>query len=202
VAKPGPVRPSPARAPLPHTRAPLVSFSHLIFSRVVTSLSHLSLSLRGALGFGDGDRRSLDPRGELPLPSLSLPPPPFLPPLAARPPPARAPSPSRPPPRRAPSPPRPPPGEPPPRRPSLASPPRRAPPPHVSPSPPRPLPGERAPPRPARSVAPRLHALGRALSHTPARALARPCPALPEPVPRRPRAPRACTVRVLSRVRP
>jgi hypothetical protein len=81
--------------PFPHARAPSPPpglFLSFDFSRAVTSpsLSHLSLSLppRGALGFGDGDRRSLDPRGELPLPCpfLSLPPPPFLPALAARPP--------------------------------------------------------------------------------------------------------------------
>ena len=46
-------------------RAPLVSFSHLIYPR-----SNLSLSPRGALGFGDGDRRSWIPEvSSPPLPS-------------------------------------------------------------------------------------------------------------------------------------
>jgi hypothetical protein len=118
LAKPGSARPSPDHAPLalpmraPPPPDPFVSFD---FSRAITSLSlfHLSLSPRGALGFGDGDRRSLDPRGELPLSlslSLSLPHPFFLPawPLpCALPSPARAPSPRAPPPRRRASPRRP-----------------------------------------------------------------------------------------------
>jgi hypothetical protein len=49
------------------------------FSRATTSpLSHLSLSPCGALGFGDADRRNLDPRGEL-LSPLSFSPSPHLP---------------------------------------------------------------------------------------------------------------------------
>jgi hypothetical protein len=68
-------------------RAPLLWFFSLIqFSRAATSSSPTSLSPRGALGFGDSDRRNLDPRGELPSLLLSLPLP--LPPLAF---PARAP---------------------------------------------------------------------------------------------------------------
>jgi hypothetical protein len=57
------------------------------------SLSHLTPSPRGALGFGDGDCQSFDPRGELSLSlSLSLPLPFFLHawPLLARPRPPRA----------------------------------------------------------------------------------------------------------------
>jgi hypothetical protein len=73
----------PMRPPLPW------SFPLIQFSRATTSSSPTSLSLspRGALGLGDGDRRNLDPRGELPSPLLlSLPLP--LPPLPF---PARAP---------------------------------------------------------------------------------------------------------------
>jgi hypothetical protein len=65
------------RAPLPGL---FLSFD---FSRAATSLS---LSPCGALGLGDSDRRSLDPRGELPSPlplplplSLPLPLPFFFP---------------------------------------------------------------------------------------------------------------------------
>jgi hypothetical protein len=91
------VRPSPAQldprapgapCPLHACPLPLISFSHLIsLAQQLLSLSHLSPSPRGALGFGDGDRRSFDPRGEL---SLSLPLPFFIPawPLLARPAPA------------------------------------------------------------------------------------------------------------------
>jgi hypothetical protein len=80
--------PSPARsgprapgAPCPpHARAPslpLIHLSHLIFSRVVTSLSlfHLSLSPRGALGFGDVIAGVWIPGGEFSPSLLSLPPP-------------------------------------------------------------------------------------------------------------------------------
>jgi hypothetical protein len=86
-AQPGPAQ-SGTRAP--GAPAPMCAppppglFLSFDFSRAATSLSHLSLSPRGALGFGDGDRQSLDPRGELPLPSpspspfLSLPPLPFF----------------------------------------------------------------------------------------------------------------------------
>jgi hypothetical protein len=102
------VRPSPvsARAPLAPVPSPcarplpwsLSLISILPCSNL--SLSHLSLSPRGALGFGDGDRRSW-PRGELPSPSLSLssPPPLLLPPHGL---PARAPGGLRAPPRRFP----------------------------------------------------------------------------------------------------
>jgi hypothetical protein len=65
-AQPGPFGPrAPGAACPPHARAPspdpFVSFD---FSHTVTSLSlfHLSLSPRGALAFGDGDHRSLDPQ--------------------------------------------------------------------------------------------------------------------------------------------
>jgi hypothetical protein len=52
--------------------SPLVFSPHSILPRNNLLLSHLSLSLpRGALGFGDGDRRNLDPRGELPSPPFS-----------------------------------------------------------------------------------------------------------------------------------
>jgi hypothetical protein len=87
----GPVRPARPWRPLPSpcTRPlPLIPLSHLIFSCAVTSLSlfHLSLSPRGALGFGDVIAGVWIPGGEFfPSPSLlSLPPPPFLLPLAAR----------------------------------------------------------------------------------------------------------------------
>jgi hypothetical protein len=75
----GPARPGPARAPLPTPCArppppdPFVSFD---VSRAVTSLSlfhNLSLSPRGALGFGDGDHRSWIPEvSSPPFSSLSL----------------------------------------------------------------------------------------------------------------------------------
>jgi hypothetical protein len=57
--------PLPMRAP-----PPLVSFPHSILPRS-NLLSSTSLSPRGALGFGDGGRRNLDPCGE--PPPLSLP---------------------------------------------------------------------------------------------------------------------------------
>jgi hypothetical protein len=72
-----PWRPCP-----PHARPPLPwSFPLIKFSRATTSSTPTSLSLSpyGALGFGDGDRVNLDPRGELPSLLLSLPLP--LPPL-------------------------------------------------------------------------------------------------------------------------
>jgi hypothetical protein len=80
-------RPSLARAPLAplalpmHAPPPLIPLSHLIFSRAVTYLSHLSLSPRGALGFGDEIAGVWILGGEFspPLPFLSLsPPPPFF----------------------------------------------------------------------------------------------------------------------------
>jgi hypothetical protein len=87
--RPSSVRPLPAcpwRPCPPQTRpAPCLSFPHSIL-QCSNLLSHLSLSLSpyGALGFGDADRRNLDPRGELPSPpslslslSLSLPSPSF-----------------------------------------------------------------------------------------------------------------------------
>jgi hypothetical protein len=119
LARPGPARSGP-RAPgapyTPHARAPPPGlFLSFDFSRAVTSLSlfHLSLSPRGALGFGDGDRRSLDPQGEfalpLPLPlSLSLPLPFFSPWPRALPSPARGACPGVPRPGCAPPPPPPP----------------------------------------------------------------------------------------------
>jgi hypothetical protein len=69
-------QPSLARAP----PGPFLSFD---FSRATTSLSlpSLYLSPRGALSFGDDDHQNLDPRGELPSPSLSSPPPPLSPSL-------------------------------------------------------------------------------------------------------------------------
>jgi hypothetical protein len=73
AAQPGPAQPRPARPP------PLVFSPHSILSRS-NLLSHLSLSPRGALGLGDGDRQNLDPRAELPSPlSLSFSPSPPLP---------------------------------------------------------------------------------------------------------------------------
>jgi hypothetical protein len=86
VTQPGPARPGPTQsgprapgAPAPMRPLPLFSFSHSIYPTQQPpspSPTSLSLSPRGALGFGDGDRRSLDPRGEFPSPltrSLSLP---------------------------------------------------------------------------------------------------------------------------------
>jgi hypothetical protein len=72
----GPARPGPSQPPRPWRRAPphappsLVSFPHFNSPAQQPPLLHLSLSLspRGALGLGDGDRRNLDPRGELPSP--------------------------------------------------------------------------------------------------------------------------------------
>jgi hypothetical protein len=67
--------PASARAPLvpcpsPCAPPPLVSSPHSILPRTTPSPSHLSLPC-GALGFGDADRRNLDPRGEPPPLSLS-----------------------------------------------------------------------------------------------------------------------------------
>jgi hypothetical protein len=62
-------------APHPPMRPLLLSLSHLDFPRNNLSLPLPSLSPRGALGLGDGDRRNLDPEvSSPPLPSpLSLP---------------------------------------------------------------------------------------------------------------------------------
>lgn len=83
LAQPGPAQLGPRAlgAPCsPCTPIRLISFPHSILPRS-NLLSHRSLSPRGALGFGDGDRRNLDPLGELPSPLLlSLPLP--LPPLS------------------------------------------------------------------------------------------------------------------------
>jgi hypothetical protein len=77
--RPDPAQPSPAqlgpRAPgTPCSPcAPLVPFLSFDFSRVASSLSPISLSPRGALGFGDGDRRSWIPEvSSPPFSSLSL----------------------------------------------------------------------------------------------------------------------------------
>jgi hypothetical protein len=105
------VRPSPAqlgpcaRGALPHPmRAPPSSGLFPSFNSPAQQLPlsppPLSLSIRGALGFGDGDRRNLDLRGE-PLLSLSLPFPFFLLSPPHTPAPGR-PSPGRAPPRRLP----------------------------------------------------------------------------------------------------
>jgi hypothetical protein len=61
----GAAQPSSARAPLapvpsPCVPPPLVFSPHSILPHS-NLLSHLSLSPRGALGLGDGDRRNLDP---------------------------------------------------------------------------------------------------------------------------------------------
>jgi hypothetical protein len=73
AAQPSPTEPSSARAP-----PPLVSFPHFNSPTQQPPLPPLSLSPCGALGFGDADRRNLDPRGELPSPlPLSSPPPPL-----------------------------------------------------------------------------------------------------------------------------
>jgi hypothetical protein len=103
LARPSPARPSSARVPLAPPapmRVPPGPFSLIsILPRSNLSLSHLSISPRGALGFGDGDRRSWIPEvSSPPLSSLPLPLPPL--PFPARAPffsPARAPpcSPSR-----------------------------------------------------------------------------------------------------------
>jgi hypothetical protein len=89
VTQLGPVRPSPARAPLlsPCAPPPPDPFGLFDSSCAATSLSLISLS-HGALGFGDGDRRSWIPGGEFfPSPSflLSLPLPPLLFPARALP---------------------------------------------------------------------------------------------------------------------
>jgi hypothetical protein len=102
VTQPGPVRPSLARAPpAPHPlpMCPLLlSLSHLDFPR--SNLPLPPLSPRGALGFGEGNHRNLDPEvsslpsslslSSLPLPlSSPRPPPPVFPSLRARSPRAR-----------------------------------------------------------------------------------------------------------------
>jgi hypothetical protein len=97
LARPSPARPSSARVPLAPPapmRVPPGPFSLIsILPRSNLSLSHLSISPRGALGFGDGDRRSWIPEvSSPPLSSLPLPLPPL--PFPARAPffsPARAP---------------------------------------------------------------------------------------------------------------
>jgi hypothetical protein len=76
LAQPDQAQPISARAhlaPVPSPCAPPLpwSFPLIQFSRATTSSSPTSLSPRGALGFGDGDRRNLDPRGELPSPPFS-----------------------------------------------------------------------------------------------------------------------------------
>jgi hypothetical protein len=71
----GPAWPGPAQPARPWRRAPphapplwsLSLISILPPSNLLSSTS-LSLSPRGALGLGDGDRRNLDSRGELPSP--------------------------------------------------------------------------------------------------------------------------------------
>jgi hypothetical protein len=74
AAQPIPARPTLAHAPLPW------SFPLIQFSRAATSSpTSLSLSPRGALGLGDGDRRNLDPRAELLSLSLFFSPSPPLP---------------------------------------------------------------------------------------------------------------------------
>jgi hypothetical protein len=94
----GAAQPSPTRSGLarparpwrpcpPHAPPPLVSSPHSILPRSnLLPLPPLSLSPHGALGFGDADRRNLDPQGEHPSSfslslsiSLSLPPSPPLP---------------------------------------------------------------------------------------------------------------------------
>jgi hypothetical protein len=83
-ARPGPARPglgprAPGALPLPMScPPPLVSLPPFNYPAHSLSLPPLSLPC-GALGFGDTDRRNLDPRGEPPL--LSLSPLPLLPPL-------------------------------------------------------------------------------------------------------------------------
>jgi hypothetical protein len=85
ATQPDPTRPALARVPWrPCTfpmcvpPSPCLSFPHSILPRTTPSLSPISLP-RGALGFGDGDRRIWTPRWA-PLPSLSLSsPPPSLP---------------------------------------------------------------------------------------------------------------------------
>jgi hypothetical protein len=77
VTQPGSVRPSPARAPPaphppPHVRPLLLSLSHLDFPRSNLPLPLPPLSPRGALGFGDGNHRNLDPEVSSLPSSLSL----------------------------------------------------------------------------------------------------------------------------------
>jgi hypothetical protein len=90
VVRPSPARASLARAPMalvpsPCAPSPLVFSPYFNFpAQQPLSLLHLSLSPRGAQGFGDGDRQNLDPRGES-LPLLPPLPHPTRPPLVARP---------------------------------------------------------------------------------------------------------------------
>jgi hypothetical protein len=209
------LRPGPARAPpaLPMHPLPLIHLSHLIFSRAVTSLSlfHLSLSPRGALGFGDVIAGVW-------IPVVSFPSPPLLLPRAASLPVPRAPRPrARRAPTAAPRPPAPGPAS----SPCPAAAARAAPLPSPSCSPGG---GSAARPMPGSSPAPRLwpHARGplrvctrrQRLDPAPARAshlaaaawpLPRAAPRFPASSPRsRPAVPsRALGTRsVLSRVRP
>jgi hypothetical protein len=81
----GPARPARPWRPAPPyaTPPPLVSFPYSILPRS-NLLSSTSLSPCGALGFGDGDRRNLDPCGQPPSlspSSSSSSPPPPRPPL-------------------------------------------------------------------------------------------------------------------------
>jgi hypothetical protein len=162
--------PSPCACPLP----PPDPFASFDFSRAVTSLSlfHLSLSPRGALGFGVEIAGIWIPGGEFSPPLLfSLsPPPPLLLPSPARPPCPRA---------------RADPGEPSPRR-ALPGP--------DEPSPRRALPGPRRARPPAPLSSPRARAPGepspRRSLPGPVEPLPAPCPPRwPEPLPRRARAP-------------
>jgi hypothetical protein len=69
LARPSPARPTCPWRPLLPMRAPWSLFSHLI-SPAQQPLSPISLSPRGALGFGDGDLRSWIPEvSSPPLPS-------------------------------------------------------------------------------------------------------------------------------------
>jgi hypothetical protein len=92
LAQPDPARPSSARAPLAPVPSPCAPPSPGLFPSFNSSVQQpppsptsLSFSPCGALGFGDADRQTLDPRGEIPSPLslslfLSLPSPSFLPP--------------------------------------------------------------------------------------------------------------------------
>jgi hypothetical protein len=85
-SRPGPTRPCVPLAPNPPC-APSSPPSLIWISRATTSPLPLPpLSPRGALGFGDGDHRILDPEVSsppLPFSPLSLPLPPLLPPARA-----------------------------------------------------------------------------------------------------------------------
>jgi hypothetical protein len=69
LTRPGPARPARPWRPCP-THAPPSPGLFPSFNSPAQQppLSPTSLSPRGALGFGDADRRNLDPRGELPSP--------------------------------------------------------------------------------------------------------------------------------------